>query len=278
YISRPESVDFPSEGCDIAHALFYAPANPGFKGPDGEKPPVLVKLHGGPTAATGRGLDLSIQYWTSRGFAVVDMNYRGSTGYGRRYHEKLYGQWGEVDVDDCVNAVLWLAGDNKVDARRAAIRGGSAGGYTALAALAFRRFFAAGASLYGIGDLEVLVRDTHKFEARYLDQLIGPYPERASLYKARSPLHSAHKLEAPVIFFQGLDDKVVPPNQAEMMVDALKAKGVPVAYLSFEGEGHGFRKADTIERVLEAELYFYGRIFGFEPNDEIEPLEIMNLQ
>ncbi|MGB0712703.1 MAG: S9 family peptidase, partial [Gammaproteobacteria bacterium] len=209
--------------------------------------------------------------------AVVDMNYRGSTGYGRRYHEKLYGQWGEVDVDDCVNAVLWLAGDNKVDPKRAAIRGGSAGGYTVLAALAFRRFFAAGASHYGIGDLEILVRDTHKFEARYLDQLIGPYPERKNLYKARSPLNSAHKLEAPVIFFQGLDDKVVPPNQAESMVNALKAKGVPVAYMSFEGEGHGFRKADTIERVLESELYFYGRIFGFLPADTLQSVEIMNL-
>jgi dipeptidyl aminopeptidase/acylaminoacyl peptidase len=222
-------------------------------------------------------LSLGTQYWTSRGFAVLDVNYGGSTGYGRAYWERLNGQWGVVDVDDCSNAARYLVEQGLADGDRVVIHGGSAGGYTTLCALTFRDLFKAGASYFGIGDLTVFVGDTHKFESRYLDQLVGPYPERADLYHARSAINFTDQLSCPVIFFQGLEDKVVPPNQAELMVEALQAKGIPVAYLPFEGEQHGFRRAENIKRALDAEFYFYARVFGFEPADRIEPVQIVNL-
>ncbi len=234
-------------------------------------------LHGGPTSACSRGLSLAQQFWTSRGFALLDLNYRGSTGYGREYRNKLRGQWGVADVDDSVYGAQDLANRGLVDAEKLAIRGGSAGGYTTLAALAFRDTFKAGASHYGIGDLEALARDTHKFEARYLDSMIGRYPEDIDVYKARSPINHIDGLKCPAIFFQGLEDKVVPPNQAEAMVDALREKGIPCAYVPFEGEQHGFRKSENIKRALELELFFYSRVFGFEPADDIEPIPIDNL-
>ena len=237
----------------------------------------MVISHGGPTSATHSGLRLLIQYYTSRGFAVLDVNYGGSTGYGRAYRQRLNGQWGMVDIDDCVNGALYLANQGTVDRNRLAIRGGSAGGYTTLAALTFRDVFKAGASHYGISDLETLARDTHKFESRYLDKLVGPYPERADLYRQRSPIHAVERLSCPMIFFQGLEDKVVPPNQAEKMVAALKNKGLPVAYLAYEGEQHGFRRAETIKRTLDAELYFFSRVFDFELADPVEPVTIDNL-
>jgi dipeptidyl aminopeptidase/acylaminoacyl peptidase len=220
---------------------------------------------------------LRVQYWTSRGFAVLDVNYGGSTGYGREYRRRLNGSWGIVDVEDCVNGARYLVDGGRVDGERLAITGGSAGGYTTLAALAFHDTFSAGASHYGVSDLEALAKDTHKFESRYLDGLIGPYPERRDVYAERSPIHHLDGLSCPLILFQGLEDEIVPPNQAEMMVEALRAKGVPVAYLAFEGEQHGFRRGENIKRSLEAELYFYGRIFGFSPADGIEPVPIANL-
>ena len=222
--------------------------------------PLLVLSHGGPTSATSTTFNLGIQYWTSRGFAVLDVNYGGSTGYGRAYRQRLNGQWGVVDVDDCVNGARYLVESGLVDDNRLAIRGGSAGGYTTLCALTFRDVFKAGASHFGISDLEALAHDTHKFESRYLDRLVGPLPERRDIYAERSPIDFTDQLSCPVIFFQGLEDKVVPPNQAEMMVEALREKGLPVAYLPFEGEQHGFRKAENIKRSLDAELYFYSRV------------------
>jgi len=216
-----------------------------------------VRSHGGPTSAFSSALDWSIQYWTSRGFAVLNVNYGGSTGYGRAYRERLRGKWGIVDVDDCVNGARHLAASGKVDGKRMAIRGGSAGGYTTLCALTFRDVFATGASYYGVSDLEALAKDTHKFESRYLDGLIGPYPARRDIYIERSPVHFPDRLSVPIAFFQGAEDPIVPPNQAEAMVEALKAKGVPFQYLLFDGEQHGFRRAQTIERTLDAELYFY---------------------
>lgn len=276
FVSLPEPVRFETAGGQHAHGFYYPPRNPNATPPANEKPPLIVIGHGGPTGATSTTLRPTIQYWTTRGFAVFDVNYRGSTGYGRAYREALYGEWGVADVEDCVYAARYLARQGLADDDRLIIRGGSAGGYTTLAALTFHDVFKAGASYYGIGELESLARDTHKFESRYLDQLIGPYPERRDVYAARSPLNHADKLSCPVIFFQGLEDKVVPPNQAEMMVNALKEKRIPVAYLAFEGEQHGFRKAETIQRTLEAELYFYGKVFGFTPAGEIEPVEIMN--
>jgi dipeptidyl aminopeptidase/acylaminoacyl peptidase len=263
YVSLPRAIEFPTEGGLNAHAFFYPPTNRDYAAPEGERPPLLVISHGGPTSATDTVFDPSIQYWTSRGIAVLDVNYGGSTGYGRAYRQRLNGQWGVVDVDDCLNGARYLVERGEVDRDRLAIRGGSAGGYTTLAALAFRDLFRAGASYYGVSDLEALATDTHKFESRYLDSLIGPYPERRDLYLERSPLHHADRLNCPVIFFQGLEDKVVPPNQAEPMVEALRRKGVPVEYLPFEGEQHGFRKAENIQRALEAELAFYARVFRF---------------
>jgi len=276
-LSSPQAVEFPTEGGLTAHGFFYAPRNPGYSVPPGERPPLIVMSHGGPTAATHTALDPEVQYWTSRGFAVLDVNYGGSTGYGRAYRDRLRGQWGIVDVDDCVNGARDLASRGLVDPARVAIRGGSAGGYTTLAALTFRDAFRAGASYYGVSDLEGLVKETHKFESRYLDSLIGPYPQRRDLYTARSPLAHLDRLSCPVIFFQGLEDAVVPPNQSERMYEALRAKKIPTAYLAFEGEQHGFRRAETIRRCLEAELYFYARVFGFEPADPLEPVPIANL-
>ena len=222
--------------------------------------------------------DAEVQFWTSRGFAVLDVNYSGSTGYGREYRDRLKGQWGIADVEDAVAGATAMVQAGKADANRLAIRGGSAGGYTTLAALTFHSVFKAGASYYGISDIEVLARDTHKFESRYLDSLIGPYPAAKDLYIARSPIHFTDRLSSALILFQGLDDKVVPPNQSQMMADAVRAKGLPVAYLTFEGEQHGFRKAENIVRSLEAELYFYGKVFGFTPADRIDPVTIDNLR
>jgi dipeptidyl aminopeptidase/acylaminoacyl peptidase len=277
YLSAPQAIEFPTEHGLTAHALFYAPENRDYMAPPGERPPLLVMSHGGPTAATPSTLNLMIQYWTSRGIAVLDVNYGGSTGYGRAYRQRLQGQWGVVDVDDCANGARYLSEHDEVDANRLAIRGGSAGGYTTLCALTFRDVFKAGASYFGISDLEALAKETHKFESRYLDRLIGPYPERRNVYQERSPLNFVERLSSPVIFFQGLEDKIVPPNQAEMMVQALHAKGLPVAYVSFEGEQHGFRRAENIKRAFDAELYFYARIFGFQLADPVAPVQIENL-
>jgi dipeptidyl aminopeptidase/acylaminoacyl peptidase len=282
WFSAPEPIAFPSSGGRTAHALFYPPTNPEAAGPAdaaGERPPLLVFIHGGPTAAARPMLQLGIQYWTSRGFAVADVNYGGSTGYGREYLRQLDDNWGIVDLDDCVAAARWLAERGRVDPDRLAIRGGSAGGYTTLAALAFRDTFAAGASHFGVADLEALATETHKFESRYLDGLIGPYPERRDLYVERSPIHHVQGFDRPLIVLQGLEDEIVPPNQAEMIVDALRSQGVPVAYVAFEGEQHGFRQAANIRRALDAELSFYGQVFGFDlPEDEgIEPVTVENL-
>ncbi len=277
YLSVPETVEFPTEGGLTAHGFFYPPANKDYSAPEGELPPLLVHSHGGPTAMTTAALDLSTQYLTSRGFAVLDVNYGGSTGYGRDYRQRLDGMWGVVDVDDCANGARYLAEQGLVDGNRLLISGGSAGGYTTLCALAFRDVFAAGASHFGVSDAEALARETHKFESRYLERLIGPYPERADLYRERSPIHHTEGLSCPVVFFQGLEDEVVPPNQAETMFEALKDKGLPVAYVPFEGEQHGFRRAENIKRALEGELFFYARIFGFDLADPVEPLRIENL-
>jgi dipeptidyl aminopeptidase/acylaminoacyl peptidase len=277
YISVPQAVEFPTENGLSAHAFFYPPSNRDFIAPENERPPLLVMSHGGPTAATSPTLRLGVQYWTSRGVAVLDVNYGGSTGYGREYRERLSGHWGVVDVDDCVNGAKYLAERGLVDGDRLAITGGSAGGYTTLCALTFRDAFKAGASHYGVSDLEALEVDTHKFESRYTHKLVAPYPERADLYRELSPINHTDQLSAPVIFFQGLEDKIVPPNQAEMMVNALRAKGLPVAYITFEGEQHGFRQAANIKRALDGELYFYSRVFGFELADAVEPVVIENL-
>ena len=257
YLSIPQAIAFPTENGLTSYAFFYPPQNKDYTTPPEEKPPLIVKSHGGPTAATSSAFNLRIQYWTSRGFAFVDVNYGGSTGYGREYRQRLKDNWGIVDVDDCSNAAKYLAELGEVDGERLAIAGGSAGGYTTLCALTFRDVFKAGASYYGVSDLEALATDTHKFESRYLDGLIGPYPERKDLYEARSPIHFTDQLSCPIIFFQGLEDKIVPPNQAEMMVEALKAKGLPVEYVPFEGEQHGFRRAENIKRAVELEVDFY---------------------
>lgn len=277
YISVPQAIEFPTEHELTAHAFFYAPKNRDYVATSDERPPLLVISHGGPTSATSSTLNLAIQYWTSRGIAVVDVNYGGSTGYSRAYRQRLDNQWGIVDVDDCVNVARYLVQRGEVDENRLIIRGGSAGGYTTLAALTFRDIFKAGASYFGVSDPAALARDTHKFESRYLDRLIGPYPARLDLYQERSPIDHVEKLSCPVIFFQGDEDKVVPPDQAEVMVDALRQKGLPVVYLLFKGEQHGLRRAQNIKRALDAELYFYSRIFGFRPADIIEPVPIENL-
>jgi dipeptidyl aminopeptidase/acylaminoacyl peptidase len=278
YLSIPQAIEFPTENGLTAHGFFYPPKNKDFHGPLGERPPLMIVSHGGPTGATSNEFYLRFQYWTSRGFAIADVNYGGSTGYGREYRRRLNGQWGIVDVDDCVNCARYLVKRGEVDANRTIIRGASAGGYTTLAALTFRNFFKAGASYFGVSDLETLARDTHKFESRYLDSLVGPYPDRLDIYQERSPINFVQRLSCPVIFFQGSEDKVVPPNQAETMVKALRQKGVPVAYILFPGEQHGFRKAENLKRTLDAELYFYSRIFRFELADSIEPVPIENLK
>ena len=262
-VSVPEAIEFPTGEGLTAHAFYYPPRLAGHSGPAGDRPPLIVVSHGGPTTAASATFDIKLQYWTSRGFAVVDVNYGGSSGYGRAYRQRLNGQWGIVDVEDCVNAARHMAEMGKADPRRLMIRGGSAGGYTTLAALTFHPgVFRAGASYYGISDIELLARDTHKFESRYMETLVGPYPAAADVYKARSPIHFVDDLSCPLILFQGLDDKVVPPNQSQLMADAVRAKGLRVDYLTFEGEQHGFRKAETIIRCLEAELAFYLEVFG----------------
>lgn len=276
YVSIPANLAFPTTGGRVGHALFYPAANPDFTGPEGELPPLVVMSHGGPTGAASSAFNPTIQYFTSRGLAVVDVNYGGSTGYGREYRRQLEGQWGIVDVDDCVNAALWLADQGKVDGRRLAIRGGSAGGYTTLAALAFRNVFAVGASHFGVADAGALARDTHKFESHYLDGLIGPWPEAEDVYRARSPIFHTDGLSCPTILFQGLEDRVVPPDQAEKMAGALRDKGLPFAHMAFEGEQHGFRKAATIRTVIEAEMHFYGRVLGFTPADPAPDVKIEN--
>jgi dipeptidyl aminopeptidase/acylaminoacyl peptidase len=261
FFSAPRHILFATANGRSAFAQYYPPANPDYSAPRGDKPPLVVKCHGGPTSAAGTVLSLGIQYWTSRGIAVLDVDYGGSTGYGRAYRERLKGRWGIVDVEDCVAAARHAITDGLADGERVVITGGSAGGYTVLAALAradrFGDVFRGGASYYGVSDVAALARDTHKFESRYLDWLIGPYPEREDLYRERSPLTYADRLSRPVIFFQGSDDRVVPPNQTETMVDALRSRSVPVGYLLFHGEAHGFRRADNIKRALDAELYFY---------------------
>jgi dipeptidyl aminopeptidase/acylaminoacyl peptidase len=277
YFSIPRPIDFSTENGLTAHALFYPPANQDYKAARGEKPPLIVISHGGPTSSTDALFDLHIQYWTSRGFGVVDVNYGGSTGYGRAYRQRLIGQWGVVDVQDCINAARFLITQGEADKKRVIVRGGSAGGYSTLVALTMYRFFMAGASYYGIADLEPFAVDTHKFESRYLDSLIGPYPEAKELYRQRSPIHFVDQIACPVILFQGLEDKIVPPSQAEIMVRALEAKKLPYAYLTYEGEQHGFRKAENIQRSHEAELYFYSRVFGFELGEPVEPVDIKNL-
>ncbi len=277
YLSVPEAIEFPTEGGVTAHAWLYPPTSKDLAGPPGDRPPLLVISHGGPTAFSSAVLRFEVQYWTSRGFAVADVNYGGSTGYGRAYRNRLRGRWGEVDVDDCVNVTAYLVKRGRTNGDRLVIRGGSAGGYTTLCALTFRDVFRAGASYYGVSDLEALHRETHKFESHYDETLIGPYPERADLFRARSPIHFADRIRAPLILLQGLEDRVVPPNQSEMMVAALLDRHVPVAYVPFEGEQHGFRRAENIKRALEAELYFYSRIFGFEAADRVAPIPIKNL-
>lgn len=277
YLSLPELVEFPTENGRTAYAYYYAPANRDFEPPPGERPPLVVKVHGGPTGFSSSTLNLEVQFWTSRGFAVIDVNYGGSASYGRAYRERLRENWGVVDVDDSVNAARYLVEKGLADAERLVIRGGSAGGYTTLCAIAFRDVFKAGASYYGISDLEVFIRDTHKFESRYIDGLVGPYPETAERYRERSAIHYMDHISAALLLLQGLEDKVVPPNQAEIMLEAMRRKGLPVAYLAFEGEQHGFRRAETKQQALEAELYFYSRVFGFEAADQIAPLIIENL-
>ena len=271
-LSRPRHVSFPTAGGRVAHGLLYLPTNPDVTAPVGERPPLLVMIHGGPTSAARHRLDLAKQFWTSRGFAVIDVDHRGSVGYGRPYRRLLDGAWGVVDVEDAVAAAAHLAVEGVVDPDRLAIRGGSAGGFTTLAALCFHDTFAAGASHYGVADLAALAIDTHKFESRYLDGLVGPWPEARATYDERSPLRHPEGFDRPLIVLQGSEDEVVPPNQAEMVVAALADNGVPHAYLLFEGEQHGFRQAATIVRALEAELWFYGRVFGFTPADPIDPV------
>ena len=277
YLSKGKPISFPTTDDKTAYAIYYGPQNKNYAAPENEKPPLMVLSHGGPTGATGTTLTYGIQYWTSRGFAVVDVNYGGSTGYGREYRQRLNGNWGIVDIDDCCNAALYLVKEGLADPNQLVIRGGSAGGYTTLACLSFREVFKAGASHFGISDLETLAKDTHKFESRYLDSLIGPYPERKDLYYERSPIHFAHNINCPIVLFQGDEDTVVPPNQSQAMFEAVRAREIPTAYVLFQGEQHGFRKAESIKRALEGELYFYSKIFKFDLADEVEPVEIENL-
>ena len=272
FIAVAESIAFPTAGGLTAHAFYSPPTNPNFAGSAGEKPPLVVKVHGGPTSHSKAELATGIQYWTSRGFALLDVNHGGSSGFGRAYRERLKGNWGVVDVGDVVAGVKYLISAGRIDGNRAAIRGGSAGGFTVLATLAFHDVFKAGANYYGVSDLEALARDTHKFEARYLDRLVAPLPEGLAIYEARAPIRHLENFKAALITFQGSEDKVVPPDQSRAIVAALKAKGVPVAYIEFEGEQHGFRKAENIVRSLESELAFYGRVFGFEPDGPLPPV------
>ena len=275
YLSIPEQVTFPTGDAEEAYGFFYPPKNANFEGTENTLPPLIVKVHGGPVGATRATLDPRIQFWTSRGFAVFDVNHRGSTGYGREFRKKLYPNWGIVDVEDAANGVKYLADKGMVDGDKVVIRGGSAGGYTTLAAMAFQDVFKAGASYFGISDLEVLAKDTHKFESRYLDQLIGAYPEKRDVYLERSPIYSVDKIKSPLLLLQGLDDKVVPPNQSQMIFDALKKNCVPTAYLPFEGEGHGFRQPANNIKAQNSELDFYGQVFGFSPAGEQQGVELI---
>ena len=279
YLSTPHHIIFPTTDNGQAHAFCYEPTNKDFTAPDGELPPLVTICHGGPTSASGTGLDLSTHYWTSRGFAVVDVNYRGSSGYGKVYRDALKGKWGIYDTDDCIAAAQHLIDQNLVDKDRVIIRGGSAGGYTTINALTFHNFFAAGAALYGIADLMVFIGDTHKFESRYLDSLVGPYPEEAQRYHDRSAINFMDQLATPMIILQGLEDEIVPPSQAEIMVNALESKGLPYAYIGFPGEQHGFRQAANIIRAQQAELHFYGKVLNFQPADQIpeDTVEVRNL-
>jgi dipeptidyl aminopeptidase/acylaminoacyl peptidase len=276
-VSVPEPIEFPTSGDRTAFGLFYRPVNPEFEGPSSDLPPLIVTSHGGPTAQAFGGLNVAVQLFTSRGFAVLDVDYGGSTGYGRDYRRRLEGQWGIVDVDDCVAGARWLAARGRVDGRRLAVRGGSASGYTTLCALAFRDDFSAGVSYFGIGDLLAFTRETHKFESRYLDRLVGPLPAAEARYRERSPIRHADRIACPVLILQGLDDRVVPPSEAERIVNALSERRIPHAYVAFEGEDHGFRKADSIVRSFEAELSFLAQVFGFEPADQVEPLAVEGL-
>lgn len=267
YLATPQHIAFPTRDGTESYAWYYRPTNPAFRAPEDQLPPLLVKSHGGPTGATSTLLDWRIQFWTSRGFAVLDVNYRGSTGYGRPYRQMLQHRWGEIDVSDCIDGAEYLVARGDVDPARLAIAGSSAGGYTTLCALTFHDCFSAGASYYGVSDIEALMVDTHKFESRYDHFLIGEYPAEQEKYRARSPIHFAEHLSCPVIFFQGEDDKVVPPNQAERMVAVLREKNLPVEYVLFAGEGHGFRRAENIKMAMDRELAFYGRVFAFEPSN-----------
>ena len=277
YFSVPRAIAFPTTSGAISHALYYPPASRDYSAPEGNRPPLIVRSHGGPTSAANAAFSMGIQYFTSRGFAFVDVNYGGSSGYGRAYRERLKGQWGVVDVDDCINAAKYLVSQGLADENKVAIEGGSAGGYTTLAALAFRDYFKAGASLFGLSELEIFAKETHKYESRYLDGLIGPYPAERDLYIERSPLFKARNISVPVIFFQGDEDKIVPPNQAELMFEAVRAREIPTAYVLYPGEQHGFRKAENIQRTLEGRLYFYAKVFGIALADDIPALEIENL-
>jgi dipeptidyl aminopeptidase/acylaminoacyl peptidase len=277
-LSEPRAIEFPTRDGATAHAFYYPPLSATHEGPEGELPPVQVICHGGPTSNTGSALQLEVQLWTSRGAGVVDVDYRGSTGYGRPYRDALRGRWGEIDVTDCIDAAAYLAEQGEVDPERIWIEGGSAGGFVVLAALSmYPGVIGAGVSHFGVADMKAFVETTHKFESRYLDSLIGPYPEEAALYDERSPLRHADAIDRPLLLTQGLDDKVVPPSQAELMVEALERRGVPYAYLALEGEGHGFRRSDSRRRALEAVLSFVAQVFGFETADAVEPLEIANL-
>ncbi len=276
YISEPEPISYPTGGQATAYAFYYAPKNPGFEAPDGERPPLLVFTHGGPTGATLPLLHPEVQFWTSRGFAVVDVNYRGSTGYGRAFRNALRGNWGVYDLEDTESAARYMVKCGLADPDRLAIRGGSAGGYTTLAAVTFTDVFHAGTSYFGVSDLGALARDTHKFESHYLDRMVGPWPDAEETYRARSPLFHLDRVQTPLLLLQGLDDHVVPPSQAELMVAALRERGVPVAYIPFEGEGHGFVRAANIKRAIRAEYTFYTRIFGIPPADDPEPIDIWN--
>lgn len=278
-ISQAKSLEFSTRDGEKAHAFYYPPTNALYEIEERQAPPTIVICHGGPTGASDSALNLKIQFWTTRGFAVCDVNYRGSTGYGKRYRQGLYKNWGEIDVDDLCSAAEYLVSHNLADPDKLIIKGSSAGGFSVLAALATRKVFKAGVSLYGIADLEILAKDTHKFEARYLDKLVGAYPEEADLYRARSPIHSTEKFNCPLLVFQGLEDKVVPPNQAELIVNALKNSGIPVAYRTFADEGHGFRRIENIETMLNDELYFYCKVFSLPlPTDCSSTLLIHNLK
>jgi len=277
YLSIPQAIEFPTEHGLTAHAFFYKPKNGDYVAPPDERPPLLVVCHGGLGGATSNTLNLMIQYWNSRGFALVDVNYGGSTGFGREYRQRLKGQWGVVDLDDCVNSARYLVERGEADVERLVIRGGSAGGYTTLCALTFRNVFKAGASYYGPCDLETIRNNAIKIGAHFEDWLIGPYPERRDLYQERSPINFAERISYPVIVFQGLEDKIILPKQAEKMVKTLRAKGLPVTYVPFKDEGHGFRRAKNIKRALDAELYFYSKVFGFQLADPVEPVPIDNL-